>query len=53
MIGQVLMPSVLWLGLGLRLATPISTIFQLYRDGVLLVEETGIPDENHRPAAGH
>jgi hypothetical protein len=33
MIGQVLMPSVLWLGLGLRLATPISTICQLYRDG--------------------
>jgi kynureninase len=32
----------------------LSTIFQLYRGGsVLLVEETGIPGENHRPVASH
>jgi hypothetical protein len=31
---------------------PLSTIFQLYRGGhVLLVEETGVPGENHRPVA--
>jgi hypothetical protein len=29
---------------------PLSTIFQLYRGSLLLVEETGIPGENHRPA---
>ena len=30
--------------------TPLPTIFQLYRDGhsVLLVEETGVPEDNHR-----
>ena len=29
--------------------TPFSTIFQLYRGGqFLLVEETGVPGENHR-----
>jgi len=34
--------------------TSISTIFQLYRGGqYLLVEETGVPGENHRPAANH
>jgi len=27
---------------------PLSTIFQLYRGGQLLLEETGIPRENHR-----
>ena len=33
--------------------TPHSTIFQLYRGGsVLLVEETGVPEENHRPIEG-
>jgi len=33
---------------------PLSTIFQLYRGGLfLLVEETGVPGENHRPAASH
>jgi len=31
---------------------PLSTIFQLHHgDQVLLVEETGVPQENHRPAA--
>jgi hypothetical protein len=32
---------------------PLSTIFQLYRREfqVLLVEETGVPGENHRPVA--
>jgi hypothetical protein len=33
--------------------TPLSTIFQLYRGGVLLVEETRVPGENHRPATSH
>ena len=32
----------------------LSTIFQLYRGGQFsLVEETGIPTENHRPVASH
>ena len=35
----------LGLGLGLWCLTPLSTIFKLYRDSVLLVEETG---ENHQ-----
>jgi hypothetical protein len=29
----------------------LSTIFQLYWWSVLLVEETGVPRENHRPVA--
>jgi hypothetical protein len=34
--------------LGLYCLTPLSTIFQLYRDGsVLLMEEYGVPAENH------
>jgi len=33
---------------------PLSTIFQLYRGGkLLLVEETGVPGENHQPVATH
>jgi len=33
---------------------PLSTIFKLYHgQSVLLVEETGIPGENHRPVASH
>ena len=36
---------------GLRCLISFSTIFQLYL--VLLVEETGIPRENHQPAASH
>ena len=34
---------------------PLSTIFQIYRGGqfVLLVEETGVPVENHPPTASH
>jgi len=41
-------------GLGLCCLTPLSTIFQLCRGGnFLLLEETGIPGENHRPAASH
>jgi hypothetical protein len=36
---------------GLRCLISLSTIFQLYL--VLLVEETGIPRENHQPAASH
>ena len=30
---------------------PLSTIFQLYRESILLVEETGVPGENYRPVA--
>ena len=35
---------------GLWCLTPLSRIFQLFRDGhaVLLVEETGVPGESHR-----
>jgi len=35
--------------------TPLSTIFHLYRGGqfYILVDETGVPGENHRPAASH
>jgi membrane-anchored protein YejM (alkaline phosphatase superfamily) len=29
----------------------VSTILQLYRESDLLVEETGVPGENHRPVA--
>ena len=37
-------------GLGVWCLTSLSTIFQLYRGIVLLVEETGVSRENHRPA---
>ena len=39
--------------MGWRFLTPLSTIFQLYLGGVLLVEETGVLGENNRPAASH
>jgi hypothetical protein len=38
---------------GLWFLTSLSTIFQLNRGGVLLVEETGGPGENRRPVASH
>jgi hypothetical protein len=39
---------------GLLCLTPLSTIFQLYRGSqFLLVEETGVPGENHRYVASH
>jgi hypothetical protein len=53
------------LGVRVMVFNPLSTILQLYcgssigggnqrtQRGVLLVEETGGPRENHRPAASH
>jgi len=41
-------------GLGSMCLTSLITIFQLYRvQSVLLVEETEVPGENHRPVASH
>jgi ABC-type Fe3+ transport system permease subunit len=45
-----LLSFLLW-WLGLWCLTTLSTIFQLYR--VILVEKTGVPRENHRPATSH
>ena len=38
---------------GLWCLTPLSTILVISWRSVLLVEETGIPGENHRPVASH
>jgi hypothetical protein len=39
---------------GLWCLTPLSTIFPVIScRSVLLVEETGVPGENHRPSASH
>ena len=41
-------------GLELWCLTPHSTLFQLYRGSRFFgVEETGVPGENHRPAASY
>ena len=45
-----------YIGLGLWCLTPLPTIFLLYHhhgQSVFLVEETGVPGKNHRPAASH
>jgi hypothetical protein len=39
---------------GVSCLMSLSTIFQLYHGGLfLLVEETGVPGENHPPVASH
>jgi hypothetical protein len=40
-------------GFGLWCLTPISTIFQLSWRSFLLLEETRVPGENHRPVESH
>jgi len=37
--------------LGLWCLTPLSSIFQLYRE--FIVGENGVPGENHRPVTSH
>jgi hypothetical protein len=41
-----------WL-VGLCYLTPLSTLFLLSLRSVLLMEETGIPEENHEPVASY
>ena len=43
----------IFVGLVLWQLTPLSTIFQLYYGGILLVEETGVPRGNHRHVGSH
>ena len=41
----------IYIGLVVCCLTSFSTIFQLYRGGIFfLVEEIGVPGENHQPA---
>ena len=50
-VKKLIFHQIVW-GLGLLCLTPFSTIFQLWWS-VLLVEETGVPRENHWPATSH
>ena len=43
----------MWLELGLWCLKSLSTIYQISWLLVLVVEETGVPRENHPPAPSH
>jgi TRAP-type C4-dicarboxylate transport system permease small subunit len=43
----------LWIGFGLWCLMLLSTLYRLYCDSVLLVEESRVPGENHRPVTSY
>jgi hypothetical protein len=44
---QLIKMSGFWWFMVYGILTPLSTIFQLYRESVLLMEENGVPGENY------